>query len=105
VRPWIVIAAAALLGGCAGSGEPQTHVVYQEKDRPVPVACVPSSLRPVQPDLLTREQAAKLDGPQRYAAIAADWLLRVARMNDTEAVIQACSSTTPLAVGALVSPH
>jgi hypothetical protein len=87
----IGLAVCAALGGCGGQAKPQTHVVYQTVDRPVPVACVPSGLRPPPENLLTKEEVAKLDGPQRYVAITADWLQRVARMNDTEPVIAGCS--------------
>jgi hypothetical protein len=64
--------------------------VYQTVEKPVPVACVPTGLRPKPEGFLTRDQAAKMDGPTRYAAIVADWLSRTARMNDTEPVIQGC---------------
>jgi hypothetical protein len=92
VKLIVLFLAAGLLTACAGPQKPETHVVYQTVDRPVPVSCVPSGLKPKPEGLLTREQAEQMDGPQRYVAIVADWALRVARMNDTEPVIEACRS-------------
>lgn len=101
VLDWSVSGAAVavmtltMLGGCStSSGPPQE--VYREVKVTVPVSCVPATLKPAPNDLLTAAQLAAIpDGPSRYVAMAEDWLLRVARMNDTEPVVKSCRQAGP----------
>lgn len=84
--------AAILMVGCAGTPGP-AHEVYTTVKVEVPVSCVPAAL-PAQPvGFLTPAQLASIpDGPSRYVAMTEDWLLRVARMNETEPVIRGCQT-------------
>jgi hypothetical protein len=83
------------LGACAhNTKEPFT--VYQEVDKAVATSCVPAGLGPLPAGLLTREQLSAItDGPSRYVALAADWMARVARMEETEGVVAGCRKAPP----------
>lgn len=85
------LAVLALLGLTACATAPPACVKYVPVNREVAVSCVPKALGPAPADLLTPAQIAAIpDGPQRYVALAADWLNRVARMTETEPVVKGC---------------
>ncbi len=84
--------ACLMLVGCATPSGPPREV-YTSVNKEVPVSCVPDTLGTAPVGLMTPAQIAAIpDGPTRYVALAHDWFLRVARMNDTEAVITACQA-------------
>ncbi len=83
-------AAAAAVTACAGHA-PAPDVRYQPVPTPVAVSCVPGALGPSPTGLETKESLAAVpDGPRRYMRLYADWLARVARMTETEPVVQRC---------------
>ncbi len=89
----VAVAGMLAMSGCA-THPGSSHEVYTSVDKLVPVSCVPVGLGSAPTGLLTPVQIAAIpDGPTRYVAIARDWMLRVARMNDTEPVIGACRTT------------
>ncbi|WOE76333.1 hypothetical protein [Alterisphingorhabdus coralli] len=86
-----ILAAPLLLTGCFFGATPEpeirTQTVYVDRL----MSCVPENLRaaPEYPD--TDEQIAASDGPaDRYARVVAGRLLRIARLNEIEPVIEAC---------------
>lgn len=75
-----------LLTACAGV--PKDPLADKEI---VAVSCVPEEVGLTPAGLETRETlAAVTDGPKRYTRLAADWARRVARMAETEAVVNGC---------------
>lgn len=90
-----LVAASIMMVGCANAPAP-AHEVYTSVKTVVPVSCVPDALGAAPSGLLTPARLAAIpDGPSRYVAMTEDWLLRVARMNDTEPVITACKTAAP----------
>lgn len=83
------LAICATLGACATA--PPAKVVYQQVPMAVASTCIPAALPPAPQGLETRESLAAIPaGPDRYIRAVADDLARMARMDLTEGVIQAC---------------
>lgn len=94
-RGAVACLALGLMVGCASVPAPP-RTVYTTVDRPVPVSCVPEVLGKGPEGFMTPAQIVAIkDGPTRYVALTADWLMRVARMNETEPVIATCRSVGP----------
>ncbi len=94
-RGVLAAVSAGVLVGCSTTSGPPREVYTQVKV-PVPVSCVPKDLDPRPLSLRTPADLLAIpDGPERYVAMAQDWLARVERMNDTEPVVRACQQAAP----------
>lgn len=92
----VACTAALSLGACATTGAvPEPRIITVEVAVPVPSPCVPATLAP-EPEYPDTDLAllAAVDGPTRYALIAAGRLLRIARLNEVEPVVAACPKAT-----------
>jgi hypothetical protein len=94
----ILVGLSLALGACSTASQlaPRETVRYQEVKTPVATSCVPPELSQAPSGLETRETLAALpSGPLRYARVTADDLARMARMQETEAVIDKCRRAPP----------
>ena len=80
---------AVSLMGCATRPEPK--VIYRDVKVEVPVTCVPADTMPPPEGLETKESLkSEPDEAIRLTRMAADWAIRVARMEVTEPVVAGC---------------
>ncbi len=87
----LILAACALLAGCASTPDSEPRVVTVEVAVPVASPCVPASLGPA-PEYPDTDEALRAapDAASRYQLLGAGRLLRGARLNELEPVVARC---------------
>ncbi len=92
MKRFVIIAlAAAVLAGCATTAPPEPVVRTVEVHAPIPVSCVPKTLRD-EPAYVDTDAALKsAAGPEdRYQLLAAGRIQRKQRSAETEPILKRC---------------